>query len=139
LDVASKKGNIPLLDRLWRFCQASGLPPRYTDNAIIDPSYGGNVEVLRWWLKASRDVPEKCVAKGLRSASFRGQVHVLDWWKDESGIPLEYNEDALDIASFFGHVAVLQWWKDSGLKLVNTKKGPINAISMGHLDVLDFW
>ncbi|KAI9316569.1 hypothetical protein DFJ73DRAFT_803828 [Zopfochytrium polystomum] len=138
-DVASKLGDIALLDLLWRYCRAHGLQPRYTERTIVRPCLEGNIEILRWWLRTSKDVVEQFASEGLLAVSRRGPLEVLDWWKLESGLPIRCSEEIFDYACMWSRVDVMQWWKDSGLELVYSHGAIQLAVLHGGLEVLRWW
>ncbi|KAI9363487.1 hypothetical protein DFJ73DRAFT_792867 [Zopfochytrium polystomum] len=144
-----------LLDLLWRYCHARGLPPRYSRNAVTHPCATGRLDVLRWWRRtaAGLDVLAQHAADGIQTASRSGRVDVLDWWLRESGVSLtSYDTRAVDFACCNGHVDVLRWWRDSsGLAMrysafaveFAARAGRVDAVRAavraGRVEVLEFW
>jgi hypothetical protein len=80
----------------------------------------------------------KITSKYITWACMNNNVKILDWWLN-SGLPLEYSEDAIDSASGLNYLKVLEWWVKSGLPLKYSEKAMYYASKNNNIDVLDWW
>ena len=117
----------------------SGLPLKYSVNALTFASGNCQVTVLEWWKNSGLEL--KYNQRAFGSAAQSGHVDVLEWWKN-SELPLIYgdhNEDPILLASENGHINVLEWLKNSGLKLKYNQSALNGAIQNGRVNVLEWW
>lgn len=115
LKQASDQSDEPTVTLDW--WASSGLPVRYSKQALHSLSRTGNVRLLDWW-KSSRfklDYDKEVIIIATR----HGQTSSLTWWL-ESGLDLEYRffdiEAALEDAVVGDDEleAVRQWWEALG-------------------------
>jgi hypothetical protein len=83
-------------------------------------------------------LPLKYDENALNLASRCGHIDVLEWWI-KSNLPLKYDEYALNRASWNGRVNVLEWWLKSGLPLKYTEDALDSAFMHSHINVLEWW
>jgi len=114
----------------------SGLPLKYSKNALDYASCNGYVNVLEWWKNSG--LPLKYSIDALNLASKYGHVAVLEWWKN-SRLELKYNEMAIDLACSYGHIKVLDWWFNSGLELKYNENALHSAIRFGDINLVKWW
>ena len=119
------------------------MPMVLTPRIFTKASERGDIEMLNWWLRAS-----KCrwfSGAGLRlkhsyhavgAASAMGHVRVLEWWK-RSGLEFKYGAGALNEATKNGHMDVLNWWLHSGY---NIKYEPAElCLDRVSTEIQDWW
>ncbi|KAI9354110.1 hypothetical protein DFJ73DRAFT_320419 [Zopfochytrium polystomum] len=161
IDVASKNGRTALLARIIQLFVANGKDPWYSYDAIDRASADGHWETLQWWLDSGLQLRYSSTA--MDSASLNNRLATLQWWKDargrlgelqyteyslrgcspatlqwwrDSGLPLVYDDGALDGAQ---SVAVLDWWRGSGLALRYSATALGNASFAGQIEILEWW
>ena len=110
INWTSQNGHVDVLE-WWK---SSGLPLKYTSDAIDCASEYGHVNVLEWWLKAHNEfgLELKYSSHGINWASSMGYISVLNWWKS-CGLKLKYDSWATECRCD----GVISWWKSSGLPL----------------------
>jgi hypothetical protein len=86
----------------------------------------------------SSGIPLKYDEDAINLASSFNRINVLNWWL-KSGLPLKYDERAIDYSSMYGYVDVLEWWKNSGLPLKYSEDAINLASIYGNEDVLEWW
>lgn len=137
LDFASQNGHIAVLD-WWK---QSGLPLEYSNHSMqhsllttrgciryySDNETTEDVAVIDWWTHSYGPVPFPNYVRSSALPHPHRHVEILQWWKD-SGLPLKYEDSAVDIAWRLGRVEVLQWWKDSGLLVVQSLENTIDPM-----------
>lgn len=116
IDHCSQKGNIPLLQYMFRLFQSQAEMSWnhwYSHRAVDWASQFGCVHVLDWWIEICHQlhIPFRFSQHALDCASRYGQLRVLDWWKKQylrnRSLHLNYTKDAVDNAH---SPEVLDWW-----------------------------
>ncbi|KAI9364897.1 hypothetical protein DFJ73DRAFT_772517 [Zopfochytrium polystomum] len=159
---AERKDTVRYLQK-WK---DSGLPLKYTENALTRAIDWGRIDVIKWWIASGLDVkysewgmdvatiegnievlqfmknsglPLKYSANGIDRACLKLQIKSLDWWK-ASGLELKYSHRALDNAcrTLFGE-RILNWWRDNNLEFLYTENAFRAASSRGDVEMLQWW
>jgi len=141
-----------VLEYLFNKHQSTYLSIFEYDLLPITAAKYGRISVLSWWKRKLDTRPDvlrlpstKSISEAINGASRNGRVASLEWWVN-SGLPLEYNEVALELASAKNRLSVLNWWlaqSRSGRLGVNKalKVGKVMdaASTAGHVRVLEWW
>jgi hypothetical protein len=146
IDHCAQKGNISLLQSVFRICQ---LQPTlewnkwYSHRAVDWASQYGCVHVLDWLLEISRQlhIPFRFSQHALDSASKYGQLHVLHWWKKQylrnPSLVLQYSKDAVDCAH---SPEVMDWWLEMHRKYdVDLRYSTRSIDRCKDTRILDWW
>ena len=146
LDHCSQKGNILLLQRIFRLLQKNALhlPSTFYSHRAVDwASQYGWIHVLEWWLENCRQLrlPFRYSQYALDGASKNGQLNSLDWWKRQflqhNHVVLKYTKDAMDYAHC---PQVLDWWLKMNLEHDVLLKYSTRSIdTCKDTRILDWW
>ena len=118
IDLATKQGDINILDRLVKYNVDMNY---FRDGLDILSSYG-YVNVMNWWIKSN--LPIKYSEKAIYSASINGHISVLEWWY-KSNLPLKYYNNILEEVAYRGRIDVLEWWLDKNLPITGFEYHPL--------------
>ena len=83
-------------------------------------------------------LPISYSSQAINLASMHGNIEVLEWWKN-SNLPLKYNNLAVNYASYYNNIGVLEWWKNSGLTIKYDSNAIYYATINSHIGVLEWW
>lgn len=120
LDYASLDDNLNILN--WWLENALKYPNlielKYSDKAMEIASTRNNILVLNWWFENSKKYPNLIKLKYSKNAIDNSYKFpsALDWWKN-SGLQLEYSDQALYNAVQQGAFDTFKWWFQSGLPI----------------------
>ena len=83
----------------------------YSSEAIDNASANGKINILNWWLNASKNnnIELKYTEKAINYASKHENIESLDWWIN-SNLALKYDSNAIDYASCGCKFKSLNWW-----------------------------
>ena len=116
IDIASSIGDEKcLLSWLNKNIDANnkfiGDTNEYSSEAIDNASANGKINILNWWLNASKNnnLELKYTEKAINYASKYENIASLDWWIN-SNLELKYDSNAIDFASYGCKFKSLNWW-----------------------------